>query len=63
MSSEFLEILASRVENARPSWRAEVSQIDPCSHHALLMSDHSVFWSTKGIFYIDTHLLSHLRGT
>eukprot|EP00250_Pteridium_aquilinum_P011068 c19817_g1_i1 orf=550-1965(-) len=48
VSREFLETVACNVHHARPSSRANASQIDILSSSALLISDHSVFWSLAG---------------
>lgn len=49
VSSEFLKIIEKNVHNKRPAWRVDAAEIDLRCDSALLMSDHSIFPSGKGL--------------
>lgn len=47
---EFLEAIQKNVHSQRPAWRIEAAKVDIYCDSALLISDHSVFPSSKGEF-------------
>ncbi|KAJ6808181.1 inositol-pentakisphosphate 2-kinase IPK1-like [Iris pallida] len=53
VSRQFLVSVEKNVHNQRPAWRVEVAGVDTLCDSALLISDHSVFPSSKGTLVAD----------